>query len=420
MSSTPHPLPSKRGLPRWLKVTIISFLVVANLAVLALFWALRTGQDVLAQADTDDDVVSALTASSDGDLTFLVVGSDSRAGLDDLQNFGPAGGERGDVIMLVRLDSDTGGAKILSIPRDLWVEIPGHGDGKVNAAYAFGGPALMVETIHKNLGVPINHYVEIGFVGFEALVDEIGGIEIAFPHAARDLKSGLAVEAGNQTLDGEMALAYARSRSYQELQGGSWVSVEANDIGRTKRQQEVVGAILSALKTPSTITEAGEIASTLSRHMTIDATLAEASVAGLAWDFKGLLTGGIDSVTLPVDISSRGGASVVVARQPEASQTVSDFLAGAESVDATLRIEVLNGNGIAGAAGRMAQTLESAGFDVPSIGDAETKDYEVTTVIVPEGSTRGEEIVDEIGFGVVVAGDAGSYDAVVIVGSDVS
>lgn len=409
-------------MPRWLKVTIISFLVVANLVALGLFWALNTGQSLLSGADTDEEVVDALATPTGDALTFLVVGSDSREGLEDLENFGDFAGARGDVVMLVRVDPSSGEARMLSIPRDLWVDIPGNGEGKINAAYSFGGPRLMVETIRENLGIEINHYVEIGFVGFQEMVDELGGVQISFPNDARDVSSGLDVPAGTEVLDGEMALAYARSRKYQEYQNGSWVSVEANDIGRTARQQEVVRAIMSELKTPASVADAGAVASALADHMTIDATLASSSIAGLAWDFRSLISGGIEGTTLPVDGATVNGASVVVAREPEASEMITAFLGGADQVvERPLRVQVLNGNGITGAAGKMSERLEENGFEVESIGNAGTRDYEVTTVMVPAGSVNGGVIVDRLGFGVVEFGDVDNgYDAVVIVGADAS
>ena len=274
MSSSPSTPVSRRGLPRWLKVTFLTLLVVANLAALGLFWALSTGQNLLSGADTDEEVVDVLTKPTGDALTFLVVGSDSREGLEDLENFGDFAGERGDVVMLVRVDQANGEARMLSIPRDLWVDIPGQGMGKINSAFSYGGPSLMVRTIQENLGIEVNHYVEIGFVGFQEMIDELGGIHIAFPYAARDGSSGLDVEAGTEVLDGKMALAYARSRKYQEYQNGSWVSVDANDIGRTQRQQQVVRAILSELKTPASVADAGDLTSAMANHMTIDATLA--------------------------------------------------------------------------------------------------------------------------------------------------
>ncbi len=405
----------KRGLPRWFKALTITLLVLANIAVLGLLWIFNVGQGALAEADRDDEVTDVLDQST-GDLTFLVIGSDTREGLEDLKNFGSAGGERGDVIMLVKANRD-GSMQMLSIPRDLWVDIPGRGKDKINAAYAYGGSTLMVQTIKQNLGLEINHYVEVDFVGFMEMIDEIGGIEMYFPYAARDSSSGLNVEAGEQVLDGETALAYARSRKYQEYQNGSWVSVDADDIGRTQRQQEVVRAIMSALKTPGSITEAGDIANSLARHMTIDGFLAEASVAQLAWDFRGIIGGNIDGATLPVVGGTEGGASVVYRNDPAAATMIQNFNTGQPLAQEAVRVQVLNGNGIPGAAADMAQELESLGFVVVSLGDAD-QSYATTTVLVGDPDA-GSLIVSQLGFGEVVAGSVdNSVDAVVIVGGD--
>ncbi|MGH8943311.1 MAG: LCP family protein [Acidimicrobiia bacterium] len=421
-SSSPRHLAPRRGLPKWLKITILGLLAAATLGALAVFWALDTGQDVLALAESDEEVVSELSEATGDALTFLVVGSDSREGLDDLAFFGQAGGERGDVIMLVHLDQATGEARLLSIPRDLWVDIPGNGEGKINAAYSYGGPSLMVQTIRENLGIDVNHYVEVDFLGFIAMVDELGGVEMSFPYPARDAKSGLSVEAGSQTLDGEQALAFARSRRYEEYQDDRWMSVDASDLGRTQRQQEVVRAILTELKSPGSIAEAGDIAGSMAKHMTIDATLADSSVASLAWDFRSLVTGSIDGQTLPVYGDTINGASVVRAAEPEAAATIDGFLSGVMTVEsAPLRIQVLNGNGVAGAASAMSERLAESGFDVAGVGNADDKDYATTTILVPDGSMAGDQIVGQIGFGVVQIGTVDNgYDAVVIVGADAS
>ncbi|MEA1903074.1 MAG: LCP family protein [Actinomycetota bacterium] len=392
---------------------------MANLVALGALWAIRTGQDVLATAETDAQVAVVLDESSGDDLTFLIVGSDSREGLDDLTNFGPVGGARGDVIMLVKVDSTDSSVQILSIPRDLWVEIPGYGSNRINASYALGGSSLMVETIQQSLGIEVNHYIEVDFLGFAALVDELGGIEVAFPFAARDLKSGLDVDAGSQTLDGDMALAYARSRTYQEYRNGSWVSVEANDIGRTQRQQEVVRAILSKLKRPGSIAEAGAVAAAMAEHMVIDSGLATSSVGSLAWDYKGVLTSYIAGITFPTKGATIDGKSVLVALEPEASEVLATFRAGDKLGQDVIRVQVLNGNGIGGSAGRMAAELEAAGFEVAAIGDASSDEYEVTSVLVPTESGVGEQIVDALGFGVVETGSVDNgYDAIVFVGAD--
>jgi LCP family protein required for cell wall assembly len=397
--------------------------VIVFLGALGVIWALNTGKEVLDLAEPDHEVVAELTESTGGgDLTFLVVGSDSREGLDDLRFFGRAKGERGDVIMLVRLDRAGGQARLLSVPRDLWVDIPGHGEGKINAAFSYGGPTLMVQTIRENLGIEVNHYVEVDFSGFIALVNQLGGIEMTFPYAARDMKSGLSLDAGTQILDGEQALAYARSRKYEEYQGETWVSVDASDLGRAERQQQVVKAILSELKSPSSIAEAGEIAASVAENMTVDANLARSSVGSLAWDFRGVVTGGIEGQTLPVYGDTVSGASVVRAEEPAASATIEGFLTGAVTVDrGPIRVQVLNGNGVTGAAGAMSDRLTEAGYEIAGIGNADERDLSVTTVLVPEGSPAGDEIIGDLGFGVVRYGAVDNgYDAVVIVGADAS
>jgi LCP family protein required for cell wall assembly len=406
----------KRGIPKWLKVMTISLLVLANLALAGFLYFVYVGEGALAEANTNDEVVDVLDEST-GDLTFLVVGSDSREGLESLKNFGDAGGERSDVIMLVRLDTD-GSAQMLSIPRDLWVPIPGNGSNKINAAYSFGGPQLLVQTLKENLGVEINHYVEIDFVGFMDMIDELGGVEIFFPYPARDLSSGLDVEAGMQDLDGDMALAYARSRKYQEYQDGSWVSVNASDIGRTMRQQEVIRAIMAELKSPSSVADAGGIANSMANHTTIDSRLAGSSVAELFWQFKGILGGNVEGSTLPVVDGSEGGLSVVYADEPAATNMVRNFSGGNPLAAQPLRVQVLNGNGVSGAAGDMAQRLEALGYIVVSVGDAD-RTYPTTTVLAESGSEAGDDVVAALGFGEVAISDVdNSVDAVVIVGSD--
>jgi LCP family protein required for cell wall assembly len=293
--------------------------------------------------------------------------------------------------------------------------------GKINAAYTYGGPSLMVQTIRQNLGIEVNHYVEVGFVGFISLVDQLGGIELSFPNPARDLSSGLDVEAGTQIVDGDTALAFARSRKYHELQDGQWVPVDANDIGRARRQQEVVKAILRELKSPGSITEAGQIAGALAQHVTIDSSLAQGSVAELAWDFRGLLNGGIEGQTLPVYGDTVGGASIVRADEPEASAVVEAFLGRPAMSTAPLRVQVLNGNGVSGAAAQMSDVLEEAGFEVAGLGNASSLDYDTTVVLIREGSNAGDAIVSQLGFGLVRTGAVDNeVDAVVIVGADAS
>lgn len=177
---------------------------------------------------------------------YLLVGSDSRAGADaDAANADQIGteddvqGSRSDTIMILRREED-GGAALLSIPRDLWVEIAEtEEDAKINSAYN-GGPDRLIATINQALGIPINHYVEVDFAGFTQIVDELGGIELCFDYPTRDRHSGLDVQPGCQTLTGDQALAYTRSRYYEEFVDGDWEMDERADLGRIERQQQFI------------------------------------------------------------------------------------------------------------------------------------------------------------------------------------
>ena len=168
------------------------------------------------------------------------------------------------------------------------VEIEGHGTDKINAAYAYGGAPLMVRTIKDNFGVHVHNFVEVNFFGFASIVDSIGGVELCLEYPARDAKSLLDAPAGCNVVDGRTALAYARSRQYEELKDGTWVTQEGGDISRTHRQQELVYSIIKELKDPSTVGEAGELIRSLGAYLTIDGSLQPRELAELAWAMRGL------------------------------------------------------------------------------------------------------------------------------------
>jgi LCP family protein required for cell wall assembly len=281
----------------------------------------------------------------------------------------------------------------------------------------------MVRTVREVTGLPVHHYVEVDFVGFQALVDEIGGVHLEFPYPARDLNSGLAVDAGRQLLDGKQALAFARSRHYEELQDGDWTAVNADDFGRTHRQQELILAILAGLKKPSSLPEAGSIVASFAQHLTVDSELAKSSLVELAFRMRGISGSKIETATLPGYIDMFGEKSVVKMEHPEADNVIVAFANGqplTTDIASLRRLEVLNGNGVEGSAGRMSELLEQQGFEVASVDDADRSDYEATTIIVrPEALEQARALVDAIGFGEVSTGAlAEDIDAIVIVGLD--
>jgi LCP family protein required for cell wall assembly len=187
----------------------------------------------------------ARPASQPG-TTYLLVGSDSRKGLSKAENkrLGTGGvgdvGQRTDTIML--LHTGSGPSMLLSIPRDSIVAIPGHGTSKINGAFAYGGPKLLVKTIEQNTGVRVDHYVEIGFGGFVNSVDAVGGIQICPTQRMVDRRANLNIKKGCQKVDGVTALGYARSRHVSQY----------GDIDRARHQREVVSAIGAKVKSPWT------------------------------------------------------------------------------------------------------------------------------------------------------------------------
>lgn len=165
--------------------------------------------------------------------TYLVVGSDARKGL---------AGRRTDTIML--LHTGDGPNVLMSLPRDSLVEVPGYGVTKINAAFAYGGPRLLTQTVEGSTGIRVDHYVEIGFTGFVRLVDAVGGITICPKQAMDDPLAELKVRKGCQEVDGKTALGYARSRK---------LYTERGDIDRARAQREVVSAIGSELVSWKTV-----------------------------------------------------------------------------------------------------------------------------------------------------------------------
>jgi len=195
------------------------------------------------------DVVDVLTEAEGPAENYLLVGSDTREGIEtDDPAIGDAGnvtGRRSDTIMILRREAN--GAALLSVPRDLWVPIAGSGEeDRINSAYNDGADRL-AETITASLGIPIQHYVEVDFVGFTEIVDAVGGVELCVLFATRDVKSSLDLQPGCHQLNGAQALAYVRSRTYEEFRDGDWQVDPRADLGRIERQQTFIRTAVQGL-----------------------------------------------------------------------------------------------------------------------------------------------------------------------------
>ena len=428
---TPPPLPSAPRAPAppprrtWVKKAIVTFLVVANLVVFgvlgAIWLAAQRVSNAVSTIPATDLTLIDRPASLGEPRVFLLIGSDSRANLDDLTHFGNFGGQRADVIILARIDPGSGTIQMLSLPRDLKIVHNGS-TTKINATFV-NGPAGIVEAVRAFTGAPIHHYLQVEFSGFAGIVDAIGGIEMTFPFPARDTRSGFEVGAGRQLLDGKTALAFARSRHYQELRDGSWVSVAGSDIGRTGRQQDVLMAILTQIDRPSSISGFNQLLDALGRFVVTDEGFDEEEILELAWEMRSVGSEDLDALTLPVRITSENGTSYVVAIEPDAGTAIARFLAGermSPDLGMEAAIQVQNGNGRSGSAGVVATALEDGGFNVVGTADSARSDYAVTQVVTrPNRLHIAQEIVDYLGYGeAVVGGTPDGVDIVVIVGLD--
>ena len=228
---------------RWV-LAVVAILVVAWLAFMV--WVPFHAWGNVQRIDVSPD--GARPAASKG-YDYVLVGSDSREGLTAAQqkelhtgSTAAAEGKRTDSIILVHVPSGGGQPALISLPRDSYVPIPGHGKNKINAAYSLGGPKLLVRTIEQVTGIRIDGYIEIGFGGFASVVDSLDGVDICVKHAMNDPKAGINLKAGCQTLNGPNALGYVRARYSDPL----------GDIGRVERQRQFLGAIIHKAASPST------------------------------------------------------------------------------------------------------------------------------------------------------------------------
>jgi LCP family protein required for cell wall assembly len=271
-------------------------------------------------------LADVLSTGGEG-TNYLIVGSDSRsvedivdAGLDP-GAFEEGGGQRSDTMLLLRFVD--GEAKMMSIPRDLYVPIAEtDGSSKINAAYN-GGPRRLVLTIQQALAVPIHHYMEVDFVSFAKLVDALGGITIDFPHPAFDTNSGLDIrQAGPNELDGPQALAFVRSRHYVEVIDGVQQPDPTADLGRVQRQQQFLKAVFGKLgdsKNPFALAKAADATT---GGLRIDDTLGLTDAIRFAWRLRSLDPAPVE---LPTEFGRNSSGSVLFLVEPGAQAALDQF-----------------------------------------------------------------------------------------------
>jgi len=287
---------------------------VGGTALVAVDGAVDTAVDVVAGAalagvDRVDGVVEARPpgAPTDDGTTFLLVGSDARGELGGLDGGAwEVGSQRSDVMLLARLTSG-GDLVLVSLPRDLWVDVPGHGSDKLNAAFSYGGPALLVDTVEQLTGLHVDHYAAVGFDGLKALTDAVGGVTVESPRASE--YQGHEFVVGENELDGEGALAFVRQRK----------NLPRGDLDRVENQQRYLLALLDELGSPTTLQDPRRLAGLAA--VARDEVVLDAAASGSDLLALGQALGGPDGevVTGTVPVVGTGterGLSVVHLDEP--------------------------------------------------------------------------------------------------------
>ena len=381
--------------------------------------------------------IGELDGDQGGLMNVLLVGSDSRDRLEgdmaDQAGKNQVSGKRSDTIMVLHMDSKQKKAAILSIPRDLWVKLDGGTQSnRVNAAYAFGGPESLVKTVQSSLGIPINHYVEVDFVGFKDIVDAVGGVNVFVPAPARDKFSELRIgEPGCVKLDGIAGLAWVRSRHYESFEAGKWREDPSGDLGRIQRQQDFIRRMLrkalsSGLTNPVRLNRLITIGV---QDVTLDSEMSTPDVLKLAKRFRSLDPETVDMLTLPTTQANIGGASVLIMKKDEAQpyidrlngRTAPGGGGGAAARPGDVRVRVLNGSGAEGMAGQASLAMEAAGFNVADKGDADSFSYVKSQIRHAPGQLAKAQLLQrylEAGASIKEDRTLRTVDLAVVLGAD--
>jgi len=348
---------------------------------------------------------------------YLLLGSDSRAGLtkEEQQVFGTdqhiGGVFRSDTIIVVHIEPGEKKAVFLSFPRDLWVDIPGHGFNRINAAFEGGieggGAQLVAHTITSITGLRINHSLFVDLAGFQSVVDALGGVDMCVPYPMRDPLTQLDIKAGCQHFDGRTALAYVRTRHQPcDL---------IPDFARISRQQQFLRAVMAKMLSPSELIHLPSLVPAVLKSVRVDRGLNPAELAYLAGQLNGVNAGNVDFRVVPstpAGVTVNGQyLSVVRMVEPEADELFSRLRDGRPLGDvgltqeqtppspAVIKVAVYDRSS-AGMAPRVYTTLTEGGFDtsipvrdIAALGPPPVKG---SAILYKGGATDGKAMADVV------------------------
>jgi LCP family protein required for cell wall assembly len=424
------PAATKRRRKRVL-ITIATVVVLLLVGIVAGAFAVVHNFGVKINQVTNSDpelgkLLQSGQASAPGDPFYMVLmGSDTRPGETQ---------QRSDSLMVARVDPKNKKIQIISIPRDSRANIPGYGITKINAAAVYGGPKLVIKTVHELTGLPISHYINLNFKGFVDVVDAIGGVEIDVPQDIYDTQASAygvkyaTVKKGLQRLDGRYALTFVRTRH----------TLVDGDFGRMRNQQAFIKALASQALSLQSVFNAGSIINAVASNLDTDMTPMQ--LADLALQFKGLRSSDIDSSNAPGGAKYMNGISYVVLdpgqltamidrmkRGLPLDPTKATGAAGSSTSTTTVKpadfqLTVRNGAGVSGLAKQCADFLTTKGFKVIETGNTAQPAYDRTLIVYQPGYEAQANLTREtLGFGDVVA-SKGMYafksQVMVVVGKD--
>jgi LCP family protein required for cell wall assembly len=255
---------------------------------------------------------------------FLLAGTDNNACIDPNSPYAPFllgrenFGERADVVMVWRVNPETGQVAALSLQRDLYVRIDGGRRGRINAAFDASDPNKLINTVRDNFGIPIDHYIQVDFCAFKKVVDSVDGVGVPFAQRVRDRATGLEIDTtGCVNLDGDAALAYVRSRKLQyerPVDSGNWILDPTSDYGRVARQQDFIRrtidkAVSNALYRPDV---AQALISANAEYVITDSDLTVSTLLAFGNALRGVDTSSIGSYQVTSTGRNVGGQSVLI------------------------------------------------------------------------------------------------------------
>jgi LCP family protein required for cell wall assembly len=412
--------PTRRPAPRRRRRTPIqkTLLGVGILAIIALLAVAAGLVYTLFKFNSIDRVdVELASAGVSEPQNFLLVGSDTRDIAKDTPDAGGIfgkgdeaehAGQRADTILIARVDPARTSVELLSIPRDLWIDLPEGKEGRINATYNKGAQPL-IDAIQKNLGVEINHYVEVNFESFKGLVEVIGGVPMYFDRPMYDENTGLAIrKKGCYNLDPVQALAFARSRHLMYSNGVKWVADPTADMGRITRQQVFLRHALAKIGTLGIgdVNTMRRLIDVAVENVKVDDQLGAGQMLALGKKFAKFDAKTLVTHRLPTTARTTNGGAAILEMDGTASTPVLDIFrgktepkdadAGATATtstvpNASVTVDVLNGVGTAGLAKEAADELVAVSFNRGEVGDAPAA--EVTTISYPKGARAKADAV---------------------------